>query len=327
MSFLQPLSFAAWLALACASAAQDAPVGGGPPLPEMTPREAVLDQLLSERGSPEAFAKAVAKAREIKLPAQAILEARFLFHVDRHEDAAIADMLPEFLERRDRFKIAESEIFALKEDWLAVVEYVQAIAALRNGDNAGFKKHITEAFWLSPRQGAAFAPHIDRLRLNEAMRTVRIDFAGALTPLAGGAPVPLQQVLTDRKAIVLFFWSPWSRECEATLPGLPATTALLAKAGIAFAAIIPEHAPAVVANARNLVEQLKEPGAAWFIDDEEAPLHRTLRLQSVPLAVLVSPEGRVLFNGHPDDDLFWSALAEVTPGVVRPHPVDGPDEP
>jgi len=327
MSFLQPLSFAAWLALACASAAQDAPVGEGPPPSEMTPREAVLDTLLSERGSPEAFAKALAQAREIKLPEQAILEARFLFHVDRHEDAALADMLPEFLKRRDTFKISESEIFALKEDWLAVVEYVQAIAALRKGDNAAFKKHITEAFWLSPRQGAAFAPHIDRLRLNEAMRTVRIDFAGALTPLAGGDPVPLQTILTDRKAIVLHFWSPWSRECEEALPEIPATTALLAKAGIAFASIIPERAPAVVANARALVDQLKEPTAAWFVDDEEAPLHRTLRLQSVPLAVLVSPEGRILFNGHPDDNLFWSALAEVAPGLVRPQPVDGPDEP
>ena len=64
----------------------------------------------------------------------------------------------------------------MKEDWLAVIEYVQAIAALKKGDKAAFKTHITEAFWLSPRQASAFAPHIDRMRLEEAMRAVKIDF-------------------------------------------------------------------------------------------------------------------------------------------------------
>ena len=35
---------------------------------------------------------------------QAILEARFLYHVDRREDDAIAAMLPEFLKQQEHFK-------------------------------------------------------------------------------------------------------------------------------------------------------------------------------------------------------------------------------
>jgi hypothetical protein len=311
----------------CLPISAQPPGEGDEPMGEMTPREEVMDILLSERGSEEAFKKAVERAREIGIAGQAILEARFLFHVDRHEDDALAAMLPEFIERRESFKLSESEIFAVKEDWLAVVEYVQAIAALKKGNKDDFKKHITEAFWLSPRQGAAFAPHIDRLRLNEAMRTVRVDFNRKLAPLAGGEAVPLNQMLGANRAMVLHFWSPWSRECEATLPGLAEIITSLTKSKIGFASVLPEHAPKVLENARNMVKALENPGPAWFIDDEENPLNRELRVQSVPVVILVSPEGRVLFNGHPDDDLFWKSLQEVSPDLVRPALDHVPEEP
>jgi hypothetical protein len=35
--------------------------------------------------------------------------------------------------------------------------------------------------------------------------------------------------------------------------------------------------------------------------------------------VLISGDGRILFNGHPTDDEFWRALTKLNPAIVRPE--------
>ena len=289
------------------------------PYAGLPPKRAALERMLSERGTPETFDAAVKKAREQGVGEQPVLEATFLYHVDRHEDDKLAAMLPEFLKRKDSFKIEESEIFAVREDWLAVVEYVQAIAALQKNDRDGFKKHITEAFWLSPKQGSAFAPHIDRMRLDEAMRGVKIEAATKLPPLFAGEPVELSTLMKERKALLIHFWSPWSRECEESMPDFKVTALELQKNGIAVASVISESTPDALGDAKNIANTLGTPlPGAWLVDREKDSLHRMLRIQSAPSMVLVSPEGRVLFNGHPSDDRLWTALAAIAPDIRRP---------
>jgi hypothetical protein len=286
----------------------------------MTPKEDAVEELLSIRESPEEFAEAIESARELGVPEQVILEARFLFHVDRAEDKEIAALLPEFNLRKENFDLSESEIFASADDWLAVSEYVTALDALERGDKAGFKKHITEAFWLSPRQGAAFAPHIDRIRLMDSMKSVRVDFEKPYKrTLAEGAET-LGEVLGDRKALLLHFWSPWSRECEATLVDFFITADHLSSKGVAVASMLPETSEQVATDARlMLAETEKDAPGAWIVDTKKSPLATQLRVQSVPAVVLISSEGRVLFNGHPTNDEFWRALEGIDTGILRPE--------
>jgi hypothetical protein len=283
-------------------------------------REAALDDLLSERESITAFENAIATARKSGVSEQAILEARFLYHVDRGEDAAIAAMLPEFLKRRDSFKLEDSAVFAVKEDWLAVIEYVQAIAALEKGDKDGFKQHITEAFWLGPRQAAAFAPHIERLRLEESMSSVKIDFASTFTPLSAEAPIALGKLIEGKKAMLFHFWSPKSRECEAAMPDFAKTAASLAANGIAVVSLLPGDSPEILAGARAMIlPYAGKPCGAWLVDSPEKPLGRDLRIQNLPAMVLVSTDGKILFNGDPTDDEFWDALKKIDAGITRPE--------
>lgn len=286
-------------------------------------REEALDNLLSERGAPEALEAAIVAAREAGIGEQGILEARFLFHVDRREDAAIAALAPEFLKRRDAFRVEDSEIFATREDFLAVSEYVQALAALERDDRDAFKTHITEAFWLSPRQGAAFAPHIDRLRLADAMREVRIDYSIRLASLNGGDPVTLESFNSEAPATLLHFWSPWSRECEVTMPDFFATAIELVKHNIAVVSILPEQSEDVRNDARELIAPLgPNPPGHWLIDRPKDPLSRKLRVQSVPTMVLLDRAGAVLFNGHPADEALWTAIASAAPDAARPASPD-----
>jgi thiol-disulfide isomerase/thioredoxin len=289
-------------------------------------REVALDNLLSERDSEKELEVVIAAARKNGISDQAILEARFLYHVDRREDAAVAAMLPEFLKQRDSFKIADTVIFGVKEDWLAVVEYVQAIAALKNGDKDGFKTHITEAFWLSPRQASAFAPHIDRMRLEEAMSSVRIDFETTLPALGGGDAVALKSLMIGKKAMILHFWSPSSRDCEASMPDYATTAKALGEKGIAMVSILPEDAPEKLTDARAMTKTLGDkPPGAWLVDRKENPLARDLRVQTLPAFIIVSNEGRVLFNGEPADDDLWEALAKIDSQIIRPASPGGPE--
>lgn len=283
-------------------------------------REDALDDLLSERESMAAFDSAIATARKAGVAEQAILEARFLYYVDRREDHLIASMLPEFLRQRDRFRLEDSAIFGLKEDWLAVVEYVQAIAALEKGDKDGFKHHITEAFWLGPRQAAAFAPHIERLRLKEAMSKVKIDFSSTLSPLDGGAPVALAKLVDGKKALLIHFWSPLSRECEASMPDFIRTAGALTSNGVAVVSLVPPGTPESKEQARTMMLPYEaKPCGAWLVDAVENPVSRDLRIQNLPNMVIVSTEGKVIFNGEPTDELFWDALKQIDATITRPE--------
>jgi hypothetical protein len=298
------------------------PLPGPDPLEDLPPREAAIERLLSERGEPAAFEKVIADARKLGIGEQAILEARFLYNVDRRDDDALAAMVPDFVAYRDKFDTAASEVFSLKDDWLAVIEYVQAIAALQKGDRDKFKQHITEAFWLSPRQGAAFASHIERLRTAEAMSKLRIDFATKLDQLQGGDQTELSAVIHQHKALALHFWSPWSRECEAFAGDFAAATRTLEENGIAVVSILAENDPRVVEDARRFAATYKDLPCHWLCDRDKAPMHVTLRVQSVPLLVLAAPDGRILFNGHPADEECWEALQQVAPELVRPPLAD-----
>jgi hypothetical protein len=302
-----------WLAIITTALAQ--PAGN----PGTGPKDIALDNLLSERGPAKAFEEAVLDARKNGIGPQAILEARFLYHIDRGEDAAIAGLLPDFLKQRDAFRIEDTAIFGVKEDWLAVVEYVEAIAALQKGDKASFKTHITEAFWLSPRQASAFAPHIERLRLEETMRDVRIDFTTRLMPLRAGDAVPLGTLLKDRKAMLFHFWSPASPESEASLPDYAVTAKALEEKGIAMVSVLIQDTPEILTKSAAALRTLGDkPPGAWLVDSKEKPLARELRVQEVPVFAIISNEGKVLFNGQPSDDALWDTLRSIDPLITRP---------
>lgn len=321
-----PLAVLPWFAFVAVALAQphESPVDAGPA--SGSTRDIALDNLLSERDSPNQLDVAIATARKNGISEQAILEARFLYHVDRREDDAIAAMLPEFLKQAENFKLGDSAIFSVKEDWLAVIEYVQAIASLKKGDKDAFKTHITEAFWLSPRQASAFAPHIDRMRLEDAMRSVKIDFEAKFIPLAGGDSVTLKSLIADKKAMIFHFWSPASRECESSLPDYAATAKALGEKGIAMISIMPGDSPEILTKARAMVLSPDKtlPGA-WLLDSKETPLARTLRVQTLPVFALVSSSGNILFNGDPTDESFWEALKKLDPKIIRPQSPGGAD--
>ncbi len=317
-------------AIASAVAAADkgqAPAAAGHET-KTSPRAAALERLLTERKSPATLQAAIEQARKQGIGEQVILEARFLFLVDRHDDEGLVALLPEFTRRRESFDLETSKIFSCKEDWLAVNEYLEALAALGRGDKDAFKQHITEAFWLSPRQGAAFAPHIDRLRLDESMRSIKIDFTAEFATIHSDKPESLKNLIGDNKALLLHFWSPWSNESEDAMPDFVRTAKALAANNIAVVSILPEASAEILADARaSLLALGKNPPGAWIADAKASSLNRLLRVQSFPTMVVVATDGRILFNGHPAEDGLWKMLQQINPQLRRPALAADPKTP
>ncbi len=287
---------------------------------KMTPKEDVVEQLFSERESTEALEKAIQSARKLGVPEQAILESKFLFHVDRAEDAEIAEMLPELVKQGEHFKLSDSEIFASEDDWLAILEYVRAIAALQKGEKQVFKKHITEAFWLSPRQGAAFAPHIERLRLMDAMKEVKLDKERKYLNTLDAEKTSLGELMAEKKGVMLHFWSPLSQECESTLADFFITAEHLTKNGISVASVLPETSDKVITAAKAMLTATgKHIPGHWIVDVENSPLSAQLKVESVPAVVLIDATGKIIYNGHPSNEEFWKMLEKLNPEIKRPE--------
>lgn len=288
--------------------------------PKMTPKEDAIEQLLSERDSTEALEKAILSARKLGVSEQAILESKFLFHIDRAEDAEIAKMLPDLVKQGENFKLSDSQIFGSEDDWLAIIEYSRAIVALQKGEKQEFKKHITEAFWLSPSQSAAFAPHIQRLRLMDAMKEVKLDRERKYLNTLDAESTSLGKIMADKKGTLLHFWSPLSPECEATLADFFITAELLTKNGIGVASVLPEASEKVNAAAKAmLVATGKNIVGHWMVDAENSPLSTQLKVQTVPTVVLLDSEGKVVYNGHPGNEEFWILLEKLNPEIKRPE--------
>ncbi len=288
--------------------------------PQPTAKEKALEKLFSDI-KPEELPQALENARKAGVHPQVILEAHFLSLVDQEDFHAIAQLAPELLKFRDKFSPDNSEIFAVKEDWLAIVEYAQALAALESNDKASFKKHITEAFWLSPRQGQAFAPHINNLRMKEKMAKITLSKKLPFTPLTGEKTTTFGELIKGKKGALFYFWSPMSEEVYRDLKNFIAISKICQKNNIAVISFLIGYNDDILADAKLWAkEDAAEAACAWMRDKKNGSLSNQFRIMNIPTNVLVSPEGKVLFNGSSSKADFWKQLNALAPGIQRPQP-------
>lgn len=124
--------------------------------------------------------------------------------------------------------------------------------------------------------------------------------------------------------MVIQFWSPTSRECEGSLPDYAITAKALLTKGIAMVSLLTEGSATVLTDARKMILPLGDkPPGSWLIDQKDKPLALELRIRTLPTFVLISNEGKILFNGDPTDDGLWEALKKIDPQIIRP---DSPTE-
>lgn len=290
------------------------------------PKQAAIEKIFSTL-TPEELPKALEDARKAGVNQQILLEAHFLNLVDQENFKAIAQLTPKLLKQRDHFTPDSSEIFTVKEDWLSIIHYAQALEALEKNDKASFKAHITEAFWLSPRQGQAFAPHINKLRMQESMAAITLKPTHPLQPQDGSPATTLGELMKNKKGAVLHFWSPMSQEVHQNLNDFIQTSQACKKHNIAVISILVGASPLIVKDAELLrKEDASQAECSWITDPKTGPLSNTLRIMDIPTMVIISSEGKILFNGHPSKDDFWKQIKTLDSSFKRPENIDKPHE-
>ncbi|MEO1831047.1 MAG: hypothetical protein ABGZ08_00835 [Akkermansiaceae bacterium] len=282
-------------------------------------REKILEALLNapDRTSLD---QAIKAGKAAGLPDQLFLEARFVFLVNEDDRVALATLSSELEAHLPKFSLDDTMIFAVKEDFASIVQYTKALAALQNNDTTLFKKHITEAFWLAPSHATQFAPLIDDMRINEAMKKITLDLnlefedqrvkgeSKSLKAIAGGSP-----------AFLIHFWSPWASQAMAIMDEFQIISGSLIKNNIPVASILLSSTTEARRAGDDLVARKKQGNTAhWLVDTEKFSLGSLMRVSSFPTVVLVSNKGKILFNGDPANRRLWEILTAINPEITEP---------
>lgn len=272
--------------------------------------EEVAKALFNQEMTDTELEKVAAEAIKGGAPKQLVAEARLVWGLRHQDNAYLAKILPELEEVAKHFKKEDSAGMGSVEEFNGLLSYIRALSAMGKGDEDGFKKHITEAFWLSPDQGQLFAQTITNHRSEAKMANVRIDLALAITSSKGEATT-LKDQLGKNKAILLDFWASWCGPCMNLMPELRKKAEHLAKNGIVVCGMNTESDEGVA----DKVRAEKDMKLPWLVEPKARPFSELLDIKSIPRMVLISPEGKILFNGHPQEPGLWAALKKVDPAI------------
>lgn len=273
--------------------------------------EELAKKLFNAETSLEDFTKTADEAAKAGTPAQLIAEAKLIWGLRNKNTAYLTKIVPELEAVADDFKKEDSAGLGSVEDFKALIHYIKALDAAIKGDSAGAKKHITEAFWLSPEQAGLFAQTVTFFRTQAKMAKVSVDMKTKITN-SKGESLTLGSVLGKDKAVLLDFWASWCGPCMNLMPELKKKAAHLSKHGVVVAGMNTESDKAIAEKIRG-EKEMKE--VVWLVEPETKPFSDLLEISSIPRMVLLTPEGKVLFNGHPEDPALWAALKNVDPTI------------
>ena len=208
--FLLPLALSLTLAGTSAQEASD---------------QAMLEKLFGDHESLASLQSALKEAGEKELPKQTLDEALFLYHIRSETAEELAKYIGRFEQGLANYRSEDAVITNTADEWRALVTFCKAMQAAKQSDLAGFKKQITEAFWLSPANAEIFAAPILKVRNQEAMAKLVVDFEIGLLDTDGNK-TSLAPHIKDRKAILIDFWASWCEPCMELMPQLQASISI-----------------------------------------------------------------------------------------------------
>ena len=275
----------------------------------------MMQRLFNPNASADELLATTKDASKAGVPRQQIIEAKLVWGLRSQNTEWLVKMLPELEVLATNFEVAQSAGMKSAEEIKAFIEYTKALQARAVNDEAGFKKHIQEAFWLSPTQATLFAQTIDKSRRESKLATMKIDLQIALVTSAGEATTLADQ-MAGKKAILLDFWASWCGPCMQLMPELKIKADHLSKYGIAVAGMNKDDQ-----NAETVAEKVRSEQDItfpWLIEPTERPFTKMLEIDSIPRMILIGTDGKVLFNGHPQDPELWNALTKLDPEIKAP---------
>lgn len=275
-----------------------------------------LQKLFAPSNSAEQLAELAKEANKLGVPRQQIIEARLVWGLRNQDTAFLTKLLPEVEVLAANFDPAQAAAMPNAEAVQSFAAYIRALKAQEGNDAEGFKKHILEAIWLQPGQATVFIQTIEKTRREAKMAALTVDMKLPITDSMGEATT-LGDVVAGKKAILIDFWASWCGPCMQLMPSLKKKGESLPAHGIVVAAMNKDDENALSIAERIRKEQdMKIP---WLIEPPERPFTKLFEIDSIPRMLLISPEGKVLFNGHPEDPALWAALKKLDASIEEAH--------
>ena len=164
---------------------------------------------------------------------------------------------------------------------------------------------------MGPRIQAFMRPRMEAAQARERKEEKKL-MANLKVPMdleiqtSTGEKTTLGDLAKDKKGVLLDFWASWCGPCMNLMPELQKKAKKLGSKGILVAGMNTENA-----GKAESVREKRKIGFTWLVEPEGRPLSQMLKINSIPRMILVAPDGKVLFNGHPMDDELVSTLADL----------------
>ena len=164
---------------------------------------------------------------------------------------------------------------------------------------------------MGPRIQAFMRPRMEAAQARERNEEKKL-MANLKVPMdleiqtSAGEKTTLGDLAKGKKGVLLDFWASWCGPCMNLMPELQKKAKKLGSKGILVAGMNTENA-----GKAESVRKKRKIGFTWLVEPEGRPLSQMLKINSIPRMILVAPDGKVLFNGHPMDDELVSTLADL----------------
>lgn len=277
--------------------------------------KALVQRLFTQDMSEEELQSLGKEANKSGVPRQQIIEAKLVWGLRHQNTAFLVKVLPEIEIMATNFDPALAAALPNVDAVKSFIAYIKALKAGEVKDEDGFKQNILEAIWLNPQQAPVFIQSMEKYRLQAKMAALVVDLKTPLTTSTGEATT-LKDQLGNKKALLLDFWASWCGPCMQLMPKLKQKAEALASHGIVVAAMNKDDENAEATAER--IRQEQNVTIPWLIEPAERPYTKLLEIATIPRMILLSPEGKVLFNGHPEDPALWVALKKIDATIVAP---------
>lgn len=288
---------------------------GGALIAQENPGKELQQRLFDPQATEDQLTEAVKAAGKGGIPRQQIIEAKLVWGIRQQNLPFLIKLLPEIEILAANFDPSQTAGLRSADEARSFTHYVKALQAQAAGDAATFKQQILEAVWTNPAQAQMFTQVIDKQRREAKMAAIKVDLALPLTTSSGEATTLADQV-SGKKALLIDFWASWCGPCMQLMPELKKKAEVLGKHGIAVIGMNKDDQ-----NAEATAEKIRdeqEIAFPWLVEPAERPFTKLLEIDSIPRMILVSPDGKVLYNGHPQDPSLWTALQKIDPAIKAP---------
>ena len=277
---------------------------------ETNPAVDDLDSLLrilfdDEIQSDHEFESYLGNAAMLGATPQILMEARIARIWKNGEFEKVVVLLPEIDALLHSWDIEKSEIFRNPDELYGYYHFFRALEAKQKENNTDFEASTKESFWFNPELGTLLAFFIEEHRKAERLDNLVLPMDLPISTSQGDS-ITLEHLAKDKKGILLDFWATWCAPCIALMPELMKKAEILEPQGLVVAGLNTES----IEKAENF--RLNEAiELSWLVEPSGGPIGRLLMIDSLPRMILLNPEGKVLFNGHPMEPSLKDALAEI----------------